>query len=139
MESVVNRAATAVSRALERPLSSVEETGPRSARATVAAGRNKHRLELRWVGRGWPADLEHVLHSVRSPWPRQLVVVGQRFSPGALEQLAERDANWVDEAGAARVETPSGLLVVRDAREDAATAETSQGFRWASSSAEIAE
>lgn len=139
MKSVVNRAVAALSRVLERPLGSVKESGPRSARATVAAGRGKHRLELRWVGRGWPADVEQALGGIPSPWPRQLVLVGQRFSPGALEELAERDANWVDETGAARIETPSGLFVVRHPREDAAKAETAQSFRWASSSEEIAE
>jgi hypothetical protein len=83
--------------------------------------------------------VEQAVRGIPSPWPRQLVLVGQRFSPGALEKLAERDANWVDETGAARIETPSGLLVVRQPREKAARAETAPGFRWASSSEEIAE
>jgi hypothetical protein len=138
MNSVVNRASAALSRALERPLDSVKETGPRSLRATVAAGRGKHKLELRWVGRGWPADLNPLLTGIPSPWPRQLVLVAQRLSPGALEELAERDANWVDETGAARIETTSGLLVVRDASEDARPG-SAGGFRWASSSEEISE
>ena len=127
-----------MSRALERPLASLEEVGPRSARATVAAGRAKHRLEIRWVGRGWPRDLEQVLPAVPSPWPRQLVLVAQRFSPGAIEQLSERFANWVDETGAARIETANGLLVVRDQPHTAGSA-SAIGFRWASSSVEIAE
>jgi hypothetical protein len=139
MELVVNRAAAAVSRALERPLASVEEAGPRSVRATVAVGRAKHELELLWAGRGWPADLEQALRDVPSPWPRQLVLVAQRLSPGAIEQLGERNANWVDESGAARVETANGLLVVRDGRDDAAGPDSAVVFRWASSSVEIAE
>ncbi len=128
-----------MSRALERPLTSVKETGPRTAHVTISSGRTNHRLELRWVGRGWPADLEQVLDGVPASWPRQLVLVAQRFSPGALEQLAELDANWVDEAGAARIETASGLLVMRHPRGDATRSKTAQGFRWASSSEEIAE
>lgn len=139
MASVANRLAAALSRALERPLTTVERVGPRSVRATVATGRAKHKLELRWAGRGWPADLEQALQDVPSPWPRQLVLVSQRFSPGALEQLAERDANWVDETGAARIVTPHGLLVVRHASEDAARPDATRGFRWAASSEEIAE
>lgn len=139
MESVANRLAAALSRALERPLPSVERAGPRSVRATVATGRTKHKLELLWVGRGWPADLEHALQDVPSPWPRQLVLVGQRFSPGALEHLTARDANWVDETGAARIETPGGLLVVRHASEDAPRPDPTRSFRWAASSEEIAE
>jgi len=91
------------------------------------------------VGRGWPADLDHVLREIPSPWPRQLVLVGQRFSPGALERLAERDANWVDEAGAARIETATGLLVMRHPSEHSAQPKTGHGFRWASSAKAIGE
>lgn len=139
MSSVVNRLGSALSRVLERPLESIEETDSRSARATVAIGSAAHDLQLRWAGRGWPADLAQALISVPDPWPRQLVLVGQRFSPGAIEQLTQRRANWLDEAGAARIETDSGLLVVRepDATEPGPGAPL--GFRWAASSLEIAE
>ena len=139
MKRVVNRTAAVLSRVVERPLASVEEAGPRSARVTVAAGRAKHKLELRWIGRGWPGDLTQALRDIPSPWPRQLVLVAQRFSSGAIEQLAERDANWIDETGAARIETASGLLVLRDRSEEAASSNSTIGFRWAASSVEIAE
>ena len=139
MDRVVNRTAAVLSRVVERPLASVEEAGPRSARVTVAAGRAKHKLELRWIGRGWPGDLTQALRDIPSPWPRQLVLVAQRFSSGAIEQLAERDANWIDETGAARIETASGLLVLRDRSEEAASSNSTIGFRWAASSVEIAE
>jgi hypothetical protein len=120
-------------------LESIEETDSRSARATVAIGSAAHELQLRWAGRGWPADLEQVLTSVPDPWPRQLVLVGQRFSPGAIEQLTQRRANWLDETGAARIETDSGLLVVREPDETAPGPGAPRGFRWAASSLEIAE
>jgi hypothetical protein len=139
MEKVVNRLGSALSRVLERPSESIEEAGPRSARATVVVGHSAHELELRWVGRGWPADLEKALSTNPDPWPRQLVLVGQQFSPGAIEQLAQRRANWLDETGAARIETATGLLVVRQPDEAAAEREMPRGFRWASSSLEIAE
>ena len=139
MSSVVNRLGPALSRVLERPLESIEETGSRSARATVAIGSAAHELQLRWAGRGWPADLEQALTSVPDPWPRQLVLVGQRFSPGAIEQLTQRRANWLDEAGAARIETDSGLLVVRERDEAAAERGMPRGLRWAPSSLEMAE
>jgi hypothetical protein len=138
MESVVNRAVAALSRAIGRPLASVKETGPRSARATVTVGRAKHVLELRWVGRGWPADVEQALRDLPQRWPRQLVLVGQRFSSGAIEQLAERNANWVDETGSARIETANGLLVVRERREDDSGSDSSAGFRWSASSLDVA-
>ncbi len=139
MPSVANGMSSALSRVLERPVESIEETGPRSARATVLVGNAVHDLELRWVGRGWPADLEQALDSPPDHWPRQLVLVGQRFSPGAIEQLTERRANWLDETGAARIETDSGLLVVRERGEAAAERGMPRGFRWAASSLEIAE
>ena len=58
---------------------------------------------------------------------------------GAIEQLAELDANWIDETGAARIETASGLFVLRDPSEDAAGSNSTLGFRWAASAVEIAE
>jgi len=139
VDSVVNRLGSALSRVLERPLESIEEVDSRSARAAVAVGSAAHELQLRWAGRGWPADLEQALTSVPDPWPRQLVLVGQRFSPGAIEQLTRRRANWLDEAGAARIETDSGLLVVRETDETEPGPGAPRGFRWAASSLEIAE
>lgn len=130
---------SALSRVLERPVGSIGETGPRSARATVLVGSAAHELELHWAGRGWPADLDQALDSIPNPWPRQRVLVGQRFSPGAVDELTRRRANWLDETGAARIETDSGLLVVRERDETAAERGMPRGFRWAASSLEIAE
>lgn len=130
---------SALSRVLERPIKSIEEVDGRSARAAVVVGASAHELELRWVGRGWPADLEKVLESLPDEWPRQLVLVGRRFSPGAIDQLSQSRANWLDETGAARIETDSGLLVVREPDESAAERGMPRGFRWAASSLEIAE
>jgi hypothetical protein len=130
---------SALSHVLERPLGSIQQTDRRSARATLVVGNVAHELELRWLGRGWPADLEQALHSVPDPWPRQLVLVGQRFSPGAVVELTQHRANWLDETGAARIETDSGLLVVREPDETTAERGMWHGFRWAPSSLEIAE
>jgi hypothetical protein len=134
----VNRMGSALSRALQRPLKSLTEIDRRSARAVIVVGNSTHKLELRWVGRGWPADLEQPLSSVPDPWPRQLVFVARRFSPGATDRLTHRQANWLDETGAARIETDTGLLVFRDP-DEAAEPAVSRGFRWAASSLEIAE
>lgn len=138
MSSVVNRLSSALARVLERPVS-IHGTDHRSARATLVVGNAAHELELRWVGRGWPADLEQALGSVPDPWPRQLVLVGQRFSPGAIDELTQRRANWLDETGTARIETDTGLLVFREPDEAAAERRMPHGFRWAPSSLEIAE
>jgi hypothetical protein len=139
MSSVANRMSAGLSRVLERPVESIEEVDDRSARATVRVGNAVHELELRWAGRGWPADLVQALDSLPDPWPRRLVLVGQRFSPGAVDQLSHRRANWLDEAGAARIETDSGLFVVREPDESAAERGIPRGFRWAASSLEISE
>jgi len=130
---------SALSRVLERPVEPTGETGRGSAQATVVVGNAVHELELRWVGRGWPADIEQLLTHLPDPWPRQLVLVGQRFSPGAVDELTQRRANWLDESGAARIETDSGLLIVREPDESAAGHGMPRGFRWAASSLEIAE
>jgi len=139
MSSVANRLGSALSRVLERPLKSIQETGRRSARATLVVGNAAHELELRWVGRGWPVDLEQALDSVPNPWPRHLVLVGQQFSPGAVDKLTQRRANWLDETGAARIETNSGLLVFRELDEAGAEHRVPRVLRWAPSSLEIAE
>jgi hypothetical protein len=134
MTKAVYPAAEALALALERPLVGVEELGERRLRVSVPIGKIDHQLELRWVGRGWPADVERALFEVPDPWPRQLVLAGERFSPKARDVLRLRDANWVDKTGAARIETTSGLFVLRHGRR----APTDK-LRWSSSSIEIAE
>jgi hypothetical protein len=138
MERVVYRAVRALSRVLERPVQPVAEGSEGRCTVTVSVGGAEHRLELIWAGEGWPADVNEVLAGIPSPWPRRLVVVGRSFSPGALDLLRAQDANWVDETGRARIEGPSGLLVIRDVERK--SDETGQRrFRWSRSSVEIAE
>jgi hypothetical protein len=104
----------------------------------VEAGGVDHRLELVWAGRGWPAEVKRALAEIPSPWPRQVVLVALRFSSGSLELLRQRSANWVDEAGRARIESPDGLLVIRDVEPELEEPRT-PAFRWARSSVDIAE
>jgi hypothetical protein len=91
-----------------------------------------------WAGRGWPAEVKEALAEIPSPWPRHVVLVAQRFSSGSLELLRERDANWVDEARQAHIESPDGLLVIRDIASEVEEPRT-PAFRWAPSSVDIAE
>ena len=134
MTRLVYPAAEALSSALERPLLSIDELDDQRLLVSVPVGKIDHQLELRWVGRGWPADVERALSEVPDPWPRQLVLAGERFSPKARDALGSRDANWVDATGAARIETASGLLVLRHGRRA-----PTGNLRWSSSSIEIAE
>jgi hypothetical protein len=138
METVAYRATRALAQVVQRPVEPV--AGGRDGRCAVivSVGGADHRLELVWAGEGWPADVDEVLAGIPAPWPRQLLVVGRRFSPGALDLLRERDANWVDETGRARIEGPAGLLVIRDAEPRMDEVRQAR-FHWSSSSVDIAE
>jgi hypothetical protein len=98
-------------------------------------------LTLLWAGEGWPADVREVLAGTPDPWPRDLVVVARDFSPGALEILRERDANWVDETGDARIVGPTRLFVIRlNQRSDATQhAKDEPLFTWSPSRVALAE
>jgi hypothetical protein len=104
----------------------------------VEAGGVDHRLELVWAGRGWPAEVKEALAQIPTPWPRRVVLAAVQFSSGSLQLLRERDANWVDEAGRARIESPDGLFVIRDFEPEVEEPRT-LAFRWAPSSVDTAE
>lgn len=138
MKTGVFRLRRALSQALERPVQPIRNNHGRWPTVVVEAGGADHPLELAWAGRGWPAEVKETLAKIPSPWPRQVVVIAQRFSPGSLELLRERDANWVDEAGRARIESPNGLLVIREVTPQVEESRI-PAFRWAPSSVDIAE
>jgi hypothetical protein len=138
METGVFRPGRALSQALERPVRPVGDEPGGPSTVLVQAGGVDHVLELVWAGRGWPREVVEALAEIPTPWPRRVVLVAPRFSSGSLELLRERNANWVDEAGRARIEGPDGLLVIRDVKPEAAEPPT-PAFRWAPSSVDIAE
>lgn len=138
METGVFRASRALSQALERPVHPVSDEQRRWPMAVVQAGGVDHRLELVWAGRGWPREVKEVLAAIPTPWPRDVVLVAPRFSSGSLELLRERNANWVDETGRARIESRDGLLVIRHVEFEVEGPRT-LAFRWAPSSVDIAE
>ena len=144
MMAETTRAAEVLTRALRD--ASVEVV-PRSKSATrgvpvsVEGGKAKERLTLLWAGEGWPADVEEVLAEAPDPWPRAFVVVARDFSPGALKLLRERDANWVDETGNARIVGPSRLFVIRlhGRAEPTRHAKDERRFTWSPSAVALAE
>lgn len=138
MPRVVYRMTHAISQAVERPVEPIADGKDGPLEVVVSVRGVDHRLELVWAGEGWPADVDEVLARIPSPWPRQVVVVGRRFSPGALDLLREHDANWVDETGRAHIEGPDGLLVIREPERKRDEGK-SVSFRWSSSSFDIAE
>lgn len=126
-----------LTRALQRPVEVKPSRDGSTIPVTVQIGDRVHRLKAVWIGRGWPSDLE-VLEGLEEPWPRDLVAIAREFSPGALEELAALDANWVDESGRAHIEGPSGLLVHLEPTP-APRRETKPRFRWSPSADQIAE
>lgn len=94
-------------------------------------------LEVRWAGDGWPQDVRRAASGAPEPWPAKLVVVASRLSPGAIEWLRERGANWADAAGQARILGPGGLIVIREPTPRPAG--RSQRFAWSRSALAIAE
>ena len=114
---------------------------PRGISVSVTGGHAKEPLTLLWAGEGWPADVDEVLDKAPDPWPRDLVVVARHFSPGALRSLRERDANWADETGDARIIGPSRLFVVRLQRHGEPTRKSAEDgpFEWTPSAVAIAE
>lgn len=106
---------------------------------TVRSAGQNYRLEAQWAGEGWPSDVRQVLASAQEgPWPRHLVVMARKLSPGALDLLRARDANWVDESGQARIVVPPGLIIVREPPAEA-TAGPPQEFKWSPSALHVAE
>jgi hypothetical protein len=95
-------------------------------------------FDVRWAGEGWPQDVRRAAGDVPGPWPNDLVVLARHLSPGAIEWLRERDANWADEAGQARILGPKGLIVIREP-ERAAREGRERSFTWSPSAIAIAE
>lgn len=94
-------------------------------------------FDVLWAGEGWPQDVRRASGAVPAPWPNDLVVLARRLSPGAIEWLRERDANWADEAGQARILGPNGLIVIREPARP--RADRQRSFTWSSSALSIAE
>lgn len=97
---------------------------------------NPFSLQVRWAGEGWPDDVRRVAADLPHPWPPQLVILARRFSPGAIEWLRQREANWADEAGQARIVGPSGIIVIREPKFGASERPE---FRWSPSAIGVAE
>jgi len=96
-----------------------------------------YRLSVLWARGGWPSEVQQAIRDIPDPWPRHLVVAARCFSPGALEQLRGREANWVDEAGNVHLYVPPGLIVMKEARKD--EQKRRPKFAWSPSSASLAE
>jgi hypothetical protein len=95
-------------------------------------------FELRWAGRGWPGQVREAIQEIETPWPRQRVITAERFSPGAIELLRERDANWADLAGQARIVAP-GIVVFKDQPQRRQREGEAPRFSWSPAAIAVAE
>jgi len=96
-------------------------------------------LQLKWAGEGWPQDVRRTAGGTPKRWPSNLVLLARRLSPGAIEWLRERGANWADAAGQARIVGPGGLLVIREPALPPPRRSRSDSMRWSPSAVSIAE
>ena len=94
-------------------------------------------LEVRWAGEGWPSDVRLATADVGAAWPPTWILAARHLSPGSIELLRHRGANFVDEAGNARLVVPPVLAVSRHA--PAGPRLEPPGFAWSRSSVELAE
>jgi hypothetical protein len=108
-------------------------------RLQIRVAERTYRVKARWVGEGWPADVRAAIASIPDRWPRDQLVVADQLSPGALELLQERDANWADGTGRTRILVPPGLAVVREPARRRAAPEAPPKFRWSPSAVAIVE
>lgn len=96
-------------------------------------------LQAQWAGEGWPQDVRRVAGGLEGRWPANLVLFARRFSPGAIEWLRDRGANWADEAGQVRILGPDGLIVIREPAQLPREESASRSFRWSASAIALTE
>jgi hypothetical protein len=96
-------------------------------------------LRAQWIGNGWPQDVREALADFAinegDPWPRDLVLVGKRLSPGSIELLEGLNGNWADEAGNAEILAPGVLVSRRGGRSKPAE----RTIGWSGSALDVAE
>lgn len=96
-------------------------------------------IDVKWAGEGWPQDVRTAAADVEGDWPENVVLLARDLSPGAIEWLRARGANWADEAGQVRILGPDGLIVIREIAQRRRTEPASRAFSWSKSSLAIAE
>jgi len=96
-------------------------------------------IEAKWAGEGWPQDVRRVAARADEQWPENAVLLARSLSPGAIEWLRERGANWADEAGQARIIGPDGLIVIREFAQPPDKRTVQPSFSWSKSAISVGE
>lgn len=103
-------------------------------------------LPVRWIGRGWPQDVDTAIQAISSQgatrqehWPEGLVFAGSDLSPGAIEALRGRGANWADLLGRVRIVLPDGFALLREVSEPPSPPEQARSLHWSPSAISVAE
>jgi hypothetical protein len=96
-------------------------------------------IEAKWAGEGWPQDVRRVAATVGERWPENAVLLARSLSPGAIEWLRERGANWADEAGQVHIIGPGGLVVIREVVRPPDMRDVPRSFSWSKSAIAVAE
>jgi hypothetical protein len=96
-------------------------------------------IEAKWAGEGWPQDVRRAAAMVGEHWPENVVLLARNLSPGAIEWLRDRGANWADEAGQARIIGPGGLVVIREPAQPPGKKRAPGSFSWSRSAIAVAE
>lgn len=120
----------------------IVEAAPSDSEADLVARTRDDRLieiEVKWAGEGWPQDVRRVAATVGERWPENAVLLARSLSPGAIEWLRERGANWADEAGQVRIIGPDGLFVIREPAQPPDKRNGPRSFSWSKSAIAVAE
>jgi hypothetical protein len=96
-------------------------------------------FEVKWAGEGWPQDVRLAAADVTEAWPDNVVLLARALSPGAIEWLRARGANWADETGQTRILGPDGLTVIREPAQQRSRERTVPAFTWSKSAIATAE
>lgn len=116
----------------------LSQVGSGRVQAAIRTADRTYRVTLLWAGQGWPSEVQRAVSEVKLPWPRQIIVAATNLSPGSLALLRDIDANWVDEAGRARLVVPPGLSIARDVIKSPHVLQRDT-FRWNRSAIELTE
>lgn len=138
MAKVENRWRTILAAVLEEASVEVSPSDGGGDFLVRTRGHRAVEIEVKWAGEGWPQEVRRVATEVGEQWPENTVLLARRLSPGAIEWLRERGANWADEAGQARIIGPGGLVVIREPVQPA-RGTAPRSFSWSRSAVAVAE